>query len=91
MKKYILAFISLLFLTLFSISLYFKLTYKPFDTDNVLNNIKELSSSTYEGRLAGSEGNIKTSEYIINELRNSSINSYNDDYREMFKVKAPTS
>ncbi|WP_326511649.1 M28 family metallopeptidase [Clostridium intestinale] len=89
MKKYILAFISLLFLTLFSISLYFKLTYKPFDTDNVLNNIKELSSSIYEGRLAGSEGNIKTSEYIINELKNNSIDSYNDAYREMFKVKAP--
>lgn len=89
MKKYIFIFISILFLSLFSISLYFKLTYKSFDTYNVLNNIKELSSSAYEGRLAGSEGNLKASEYIINELKNNSIDSYNANFEEVFKVKAP--
>ena len=89
MKKYIFTFISLVFLVMFSFSLYYKLSYKSFNTQEVLNNIKELSSSKYAGRLAGSDGNFKASDYIVNEFKKNSLKSYGDDFKENFSVKAP--
>lgn len=89
MKKYILPIISMISLSFFSFSLYYRITYREFNTNDVLNTITELSSAKYEGRLAGSNGNQKASSYIIDELKNNSIKSYGTHFNENFSVKAP--
>ncbi|WP_243159414.1 M28 family metallopeptidase [Clostridium sp. SM-530-WT-3G] len=79
----------LIFLTILTSSLVLQVTYHKFSTDNVLNNIKYLSSDKFEGRLTGSYGCEKTSDFIENYYRNYNINSLNNNYKESFNMITP--
>ena len=48
-----------LFIIIFLISSYLQITYYKFNSNNVKNMIKFISSDKFEGRLAGSYGNNK--------------------------------
>lgn len=88
-KKYIyytsliLCFIGLTF------SLFLQATYYHFNSKNVKNNIKLITSNDYDGRLTGSLGNYKISEFIEKSFEDSKLAPLNNTYRESFKVKAP--
>lgn len=89
MKKYLFATISIISLVLIVHSQYYKITYKKFNSKNVLNLISELSSKEYDGRLSGSDGNLKTTDFVESNFKANSIKKYTSNYKEYFSVKAP--
>lgn len=75
-------------------SVYAKLTYSSFEAINVKNNIGVLSSSTYSGRLAGTDENYLVGELIRKKFQDSNLYSINNtkdskDYYEGFKTLCP--
>ncbi len=62
-----------------------------FNEDNAYNHIKELSSDKYGGRLPGTEGNYKATEYIANEFKEIGLTPINEEgsYLQSFKVISP--
>ena len=60
------------------------------DEISVFNHIEELAKDEYEGRLVGTEGRDRTSEYIISQLQLSNIKPlYDDSYIDEFEINYP--
>ena len=53
----------------------------------LLNDVKELSSDTYQGRKTGTEGNRKAAGYIISRFRAIGLKGYHDAYKQEFILK----
>lgn len=90
MKKK-LCYSALILLTLIplSFSIFFNITYSPFDADNVKQNIELLSSDIYSGRLAGSDGNALAGEFIRKTFQDNKLDSLNGSYKDTFKALSP--
>ncbi|MGB6267730.1 MAG: hypothetical protein WBF67_01860, partial [Olleya sp.] len=59
------------------------ITYN-FDVDNLLKNIKELSSDKYEGRRTGTAGAIKAKEYIISQFQALNVLPISNTFEQSF-------
>ena len=60
-----------------------------FNAENVVKNIKYLSSSSFEGRQSGSEENLLTSEIIKNKFKDLKLQPYKNSYIEEFITTCP--
>jgi aminopeptidase YwaD len=90
MKKKIFYSISLITsLALLCTSIFFNVTYSPFNADNVKENIAILSSETYGGRLAGSNGNLLVGEIIRKNFEDNKLVPLNEGFKEDFKTTCP--
>ncbi|AOR22623.1 M28 family metallopeptidase [Clostridium taeniosporum] len=89
MKKFIyyssllLVFIAIIF------SIFLQTTYYHFNSSNVKDNIKIISSDEYEGRLTGSTGNEKAADFIEDWFKNIDLTPLNENYKESFYVNTP--
>lgn len=90
MRKKIIYFLSLFIsFILLGLSLFSNFTYSPFNSSYVKENIRLLSSDTYDGRLPGSKGNILATEIINKTFKDNGLLPLNDTYKESFNVTAP--
>lgn len=89
MFRNILYFFLSLSIIICNFSYSFKRNLQVFNHDNVINQIKFLSSDTYKGRLAGTLENRMVVEYIKNSFIRSNIKTLNDSYLEQFTVNYP--
>ena len=89
LKRFFYCLFLLICLSILSSSLILQVTYHKFSTDNVLNNIKYLSSDEFEGRLTGSYGCQKASDFIENYYKKYDIKALDDNYKESFNVITP--
>lgn len=90
MKKKIFYSISLIIsLVLLCTSIFFNVTYSPFNADTVKENIATLSSETYGGRLAGSNGNLLVGEIIRKNFEDNKLVPLNESFKEDFKTTCP--
>lgn len=91
--KSFLGFLILVVLILLLVVLAFTHSFNEntFSSDNIYNNIKELSSYTYKGRLAGTEGNTKALKYIESYFKKIGIQpaGSNGTYYQPFTVMIP--
>jgi ABC-type dipeptide/oligopeptide/nickel transport system permease component len=91
--KSFLGFLILIILIFLLVNIAFTHSFNEntFDYNNIYNNIKELSSPTYKGRLAGTEGNIKALRYIENYFNNIGIKpaGSNGTYYQPFTTMVP--
>ncbi|WP_397364385.1 M28 family peptidase [Olleya sp. R77988] len=55
-----------------------------FNADNLLENIKELSSDKYEGRRTGTEGAKKAKNYIVNQFKTLEVKPIKGSYIQPF-------
>ena len=69
--------------------IFLQATYYQFNSTNVKNNIKLITSDEYEGRLTGSIGNDKMSFIIENSFKGSKLTPLNNTYRESFNTTVP--
>lgn len=75
--------------TLLTSSLFFQATYYKFNSKNVKDDIKILTSDKYEGRLTGSFGNYEISNLIEKYFKDNNLTPLNNTYRESFEVITP--
>ena len=94
-KKFIYFFILILSILSLIFSLAFNNNIYEFSADNVKKNIDYLSSSTFNGRLAGSNENALVGEIIKNKFKELSLSpltsSYTEDYFTTCPVKTDES
>ena len=90
MKKKIFYF-STLFITILCLFICIALNdhIYNFNAENVVKNIKYLSSSSFEGRQSGSEENLLTSEIIKNKFKDLKLQPYKNSYIEEFITTCP--
>lgn len=79
----------LICLSIFTSSLILQITYHKFSSDEVKNNIALLTSDQFEGRLTGSEGCAKASNFIESSFKSSNLIPYGKSYKESFNVLTP--
>jgi len=90
MKKSIKALAFILLLSLFCISLKTYVNLKAFNESEILDNIKYLSSTGFQGRLAGTTGNLMTELYIKNTFTHLGLKPYNsNNYLQNFEAYYP--
>lgn len=88
-KNKISLFILTISFILFTTCLTFKIKYNKFSCNKTLKDIEYLSSYDLEGRLPGSSGNEKASDYIEKEFKNSGLLPLSKEYKQYFKLKTP--
>ncbi len=59
-----------------------------FNTRNLINHIKELSSDKYEGRRTGTKGATKAKDYIIEQFKALNVLPINTTYEQHFTFKS---
>lgn len=92
MKKIYIAIINVMLCSLILMvhfSLIFRSKFDPFEREQVLENIKYLTSDELEGRLSGNTGNYLAQDYIEKSFKESHINKFNSKYLHSFNIKAP--
>lgn len=90
MKKKIFYYTTLLLVTLMlGVCTFSNYTYSKFDSENILENITLLSSSTYNGRLSGTAENEKVAEYIETSFKENNLQPLDKDYKENFTLNCP--
>ncbi|MDY5970045.1 MAG: M28 family peptidase [Bacteroidales bacterium] len=57
------------------------------ERDTLMNHIRNLSSSQYEGRLSGSEGYWRAAEYAIQSLARYGVQPYQGDWSQLFETE----
>jgi Zn-dependent M28 family amino/carboxypeptidase len=60
---------------------------KSLRPQQLLADVKELSSDKYEGRKTGTKGNQKAAEYIIKRFEEIGLKSFNGKFRQSFPIK----
>ena len=55
--------------------------------DTLLSHIRELSSSRYEGRLAGTDAFLEAAEYVAEALERYGVEPYNGDWTQYFETE----
>ncbi|MCQ2969351.1 MAG: peptidase, M28 family protein, partial [Clostridium sp.] len=60
-----------------------------FNAENVIKNIKYLSSSDFQGRSCGSDENILVGEIIKNKFKDLKLSPYNNSYTQEFFTTCP--
>lgn len=90
MYKKISYYLSLIVVTLMLGTCIFNcFTYSTFNSDRVLADIEELSSSAYSGRLPGTPENEKAANFIESKFKENGLVPLNETYKENFKLKCP--
>lgn len=88
-KKFLYCLSLLICLSIFSSSLIVQITYHKFSSENILDNISFLTSNQFEGRLTGSNGCTRASDFIEDSFINSKLIPYSSSYKESFNVLTP--
>ena len=90
MKKKIFYF-STLFITILCLFICIALNdhIYNFNAENVVKNIKYLSSSSFEGRRSGSDENLLAGEIIKNKFKDLKLTPYKNTYIEEFITTCP--
>ncbi len=57
------------------------------ELDSLMNHVRYLSSATYEGRLAGSQGYMDAANYCQQVLQRYGVQPYQGDWRQLFEVE----
>ena len=76
-----------------SSALFAQSKHNPLDEDqqpslsHLMNVIHDLSSSTYEGRLAGTEGYNDAAAYVVDELEKYGVQPYQGDWYQLFELE----
>ena len=60
---------------------------KSIHPQQLLNDVKELSSDKYQGRKTGTEGNKMAAEYIIKRFEELKLRSFNNSYKQPFSFR----
>lgn len=89
MKKFIYYVVTSLSIVSLCTSVILKGTHYSFNSSNVKNNIEEISSSKYAGRLTGSNENYELATLLKNEFEKYGLTPLEKDYLEGFQVQAP--
>ncbi|HEY5562930.1 MAG TPA: M28 family metallopeptidase [Clostridiaceae bacterium] len=90
MRKSIKAILFIIILSLFYMSLKTFINLKAFSESEILDNIKYLSADSFQGRLAGTTGNIMTEVYLKNTFANLGLKPYNsNNYMQNFETYYP--
>lgn len=55
--------------------------------DTLLTHIRDLSSSTYEGRLAGTDAFMSAADYVIEALERCGVQPYNGEWAQYFETE----
>lgn len=55
--------------------------------DSLIDHIRELSSSKYEGRLAGTEGYMEAADYVIEQLAQYGVQPYKGEWAQYFETE----
>lgn len=55
--------------------------------DTLLVHVRELSSSTYEGRLAGTDAFLSAADYVIEALERYGVEPYGDEWAQYFETE----
>lgn len=55
--------------------------------DSLLVHIRDLSSSTYEGRLAGTRAFLSAADYVVGELERYGVQPYNGNWAQFFETE----
>ena len=55
--------------------------------DTLLSHIRELSSSKYEGRLAGTEAYMDAADYVISALERYGVQPYKGEWAQYFETE----
>lgn len=55
--------------------------------DTLMGHIRELSSSRYEGRLAGTDGYFDAAQYVVDCLQRYGVQPYRDDWTQYFRIE----
>jgi len=89
-KKSVKALLFILVLSFFYVSLKTYINLRAFNESEILDNINYLSSDSFQGRLAGTTGNIMTELYIKNTFTSLGLKPYNsNDYLQSFETFYP--
>ena len=78
------------FLIIFSCCLYCRFSYCPFNSSDVKDDIKHLSSDDFKGRLCGSTENEQVKSEIQNCFQNYNITAFSNTYEDKFTLIVPT-
>lgn len=63
------------------------LTAQQASLDSLLAHIRDLSSSTYEGRLAGTDAYMSAAEYVIEALERCGVQPYKGEWAQYFETE----
>lgn len=89
MKDIIYKFLLTVSLIVFSLSFMQNNKIHNFDSNAVKDNVKYLSSAEFDGRIAGSIGNIEAGSYIKNQFVKSGLLPYKSNYYQAFQTECP--
>lgn len=90
MKNKFFYYLSLILITIMlGICTASNLAYSRFNSNDVLNNISLLSSSTYNGRLPGTTENNNVADIIESEFINNGLTPLNREFKESFTLNCP--
>lgn len=89
MRKFIYYSNLLIILIVLIFSIFLQTTYYQFNSSNVKDNIRILSSDEYEGRLTGSLGNDKAAKLIEKLFKDNNLIPLSKEYKETFSVNTP--
>lgn len=84
LKSILCLFICCLFISIESAAQGDLNTHKLFNESSLLNNIKSLSSDTFEGRRTGTNGNLRAKKYIINQFHVLNVLPLVKNYNQTF-------
>ncbi|MBB6714230.1 M28 family metallopeptidase [Clostridium gasigenes] len=88
-KKLLYCFSLLISFVLLAVSLFFNFTYSSFDSNKVKEEVANLSSYNYAGRLPGSNENLLIGELIRKNFTDSKLVPLNETYSEDFTTLCP--
>lgn len=91
MRKILLSCFLTMSLLLSSISYINYISINTFDTGQVKDTVKYLSSDEFKGRLSGSLENAMVASFIKSEFQNSGLEPFMGNYYQSFEVNYPTS
>lgn len=70
-----------------AIMLPFGVSAQQVSIDTVMNHLREIASSRYEGRLAGTEGYMEAAQYVVECLARYGVQPLEDDWSQMFEIE----
>lgn len=73
-----------LVVSLFLWGLFPSLTAQTINDNQLISDIKELSSESYQGRKVGTEGNIKAQQFITDRFKSLKLLGFSPDYKQAF-------
>lgn len=75
------------FLSLLSVMMMPKVSCQEASLDTLLNYIRDLSNSRYEGRLAGTDAFLDVADYVVDALQRYGVKPYNGEWAQYFETE----